>query len=162
MENSLTKPLLVDQFESKDEGQMYVFFRRSKNQDAPNQSFLIYTKAKDCKDWEFYPFFDKKETQVLEALLSSENQTDKEVLHKYIVGLYVEDKKGLTKEKYEELFSPLENIYYNKSKLANLRQKLAHDIDKTLGTHLEEKKIAKPIKKIEKAVSDKLFGKVKE
>lgn len=48
------------------------------------------------------------------------------------------------------------------NKLATLRKKIAHDIDETLGTHLEEKKIAKPIKKIEKAVSDKLFGKVNE
>lgn len=51
---------------------------------------------------------------------------------------------------------------YNRSKLAYLRKKIAHDIDETLGTHLEEKKIAKPIKKIEKAVSDKLFGKFNE
>jgi hypothetical protein len=50
----------------------------------------------------------------------------------------------------------------NKNKLATLRKKIAHDIDETLGTHLEEKKIAEPIKKIEKAISDKLFGKVKE
>ena len=50
----------------------------------------------------------------------------------------------------------------NTNKLATLRKKIAHDIDETLGTHLEEKKIAEPIKKIEKAISDKLFGKVKE
>lgn len=48
------------------------------------------------------------------------------------------------------------------NKLATLRKKIAHDIDETLGTKLEEKKIAKPLKKIEKAVSDKLFGKVNE
>ena len=48
------------------------------------------------------------------------------------------------------------------SKLATLRKKIAHDIDETLGTKLEEKKLAKPLKKIEKVVSDKLFGKVKE
>ena len=161
MEFPKGKPVLIDRFEIQKK-ELYVFFERSKNQDAPNQSFLIYTKAKDCKDWEFYPNFDKKETQVLEALLSSENQTDKEVLHKYIVGLYVEGKKGLTKEKCEELFSPLRDIYYGKSRLATLRKKISHDIDETLGTHLEEKKIAKPIKKIEKAVSDKLFGKVNE
>lgn len=50
----------------------------------------------------------------------------------------------------------------NPNKLATLRKKIAHDIDETLGTHLEEKKIAKPIKKIEKVISDKLFGKVNE
>ena len=48
------------------------------------------------------------------------------------------------------------------NKLSTLRKKIAHGIDETLGTHLEEKKIAKPLKKIEKAVSDKLFGKVNE
>lgn len=53
-----------------------------------------------------------------------------------------------------------ENVASNK--LSILRKKIAHDIDETLGTHLEEKKIVKPIKKIEKAVSDKLFGKVNE
>jgi hypothetical protein len=161
MEFPKDKPVLIDRFEIQKK-ELYVFFGRSKNQDAPNQSFLFYTKTKDCKDWEFSPNFDKKETQVLEALLSSENQTDKEVLHKYIVGLYVEGKKGLTKEKDEELFSPLRDIYYGKSRLATLRKKIAHGVDETLGTHLEEKKIAKPIKKIEKAVSDKLFGKVNE
>ncbi len=48
------------------------------------------------------------------------------------------------------------------NKLANLRKKIAHNIDKTLGTNLEEKKLVKPLKKIEKFVSDKLFGKVNE
>lgn len=48
------------------------------------------------------------------------------------------------------------------NKLATLREKIAHDIDETFCTNLEEKKIAKPLKKIEKAISDKLFGKVKE
>lgn len=48
------------------------------------------------------------------------------------------------------------------NKLAKIRKKIAHGIDETLGTKLEEKKLAKPLKKIEKAVSDKLFGKVKE
>ena len=50
----------------------------------------------------------------------------------------------------------------SKSRLATLRKKIAHGLDKTLGTKLEEKKLAKPLKKIEKAVSDKLFGKVNE
>ena len=50
----------------------------------------------------------------------------------------------------------------NKNKLTTLRKKITHGLDKTLGTKLEEKKLAKPLKKIEKAVSDKLFGKVNE
>ena len=50
----------------------------------------------------------------------------------------------------------------NKSRLATLRKKITHGLDKTLGTKLEEKKLAKPLKKIEKVVSDKLFGKVND
>lgn len=50
----------------------------------------------------------------------------------------------------------------NKNKLATLRKKITHGLDKTLGTKLEEKKMAKPLKKIEKVVSDKLFGKVND
>lgn len=50
----------------------------------------------------------------------------------------------------------------NKNKLATLRKKITHGLDKTLGTKLEEKKLAKPLKKIEKVVSDKLFGKVND
>jgi len=55
-----------------------------------------------------------------------------------------------------------QDVIYNNSLLAKLRKKIAHNIDETLGTNLEEKKLAKPLKKIEKAVSDKLLGKVKE
>ena len=72
-------------------------------------------------------------------LLFSENKADKEALHAFIVAIYTA--AGLTDKQFKEFFSPLENIYYNKSKLANLRQKLAHDVDKTLGTKLEEKKL---------------------
>ena len=50
----------------------------------------------------------------------------------------------------------------NRSILAKVRNKVAKKIDSVLGTTLEEKNITKPLKKIEKAVSDKLFGKVKE
>lgn len=55
-----------------------------------------------------------------------------------------------------------ENTALNHSKLGMLRNRLAKGVDKTLGTKLEEKKLAKPLKKIEKFVSDKLFGKVKD
>lgn len=48
------------------------------------------------------------------------------------------------------------------NKLAALRKKIARDVDETLGTKLEEKKLAKPLKKLEKIISDKIFGKVKE
>ena len=162
MENPLTEPLLVDQFESKDEGQMYVFYRCSNDKKTPVQGSLWYTKKKGYYGASSYEehAFNKKETQILEAVIFSENKADKEALHAFIVAIYTA--AGLTDKQFKEFFSPLENIYYNKSKLANLRQKLAHDVDKTLGTKLEEKKLAKPLKKIEKAVSDKLFGRVKE
>ena len=50
----------------------------------------------------------------------------------------------------------------NNNEIAKLRNKLAQKVDKVLGTNLEKKELSKPLKKIEKAVSDKLFGKVKE
>lgn len=46
--------------------------------------------------------------------------------------------------------------------LAKIRKKMAQSIDNTLGTNLEQRKVSKPLKKIEKAVSDKLFGEIKE
>lgn len=48
------------------------------------------------------------------------------------------------------------------NKLATLRKNVAHNVDKALGTHLEEKKLPKPIKNIEKALSGILFGRVNE
>ena len=48
------------------------------------------------------------------------------------------------------------------SKLAILRNKIAKGIDADLATKFEEVKLAKPLKKIEKFISDKLFGKVNE
>lgn len=46
--------------------------------------------------------------------------------------------------------------------LTRLRCKLAKKIDNVFGTKLRKKKLAKPLEKVEKAVSDKLFGKGKE
>lgn len=46
--------------------------------------------------------------------------------------------------------------------LAKLRNKMAKKIDNVLGTNLEEKKLATPLKKAEKKISDKLFGKVRD
>lgn len=48
------------------------------------------------------------------------------------------------------------------NKLAILRNKFVRQFDEGWGTSLEEKKLATPLKKIEKFISDKLFGKVKE
>ena len=48
------------------------------------------------------------------------------------------------------------------NQLSKVRKMIAHNIDETLGTNLEEKKLTRPLKKLEKAISDKLFGKVKE
>lgn len=56
----------------------------------------------------------------------------------------------------------IENYALNNSKFGKVRNKLAKSVDKVLETNLAEKKIAKPLKKIEKAVSDKLLGKVRE
>lgn len=64
--------------------------------------------------------------------------------------------------KQMELLTDAQNKELNKSKLGKLRNKLAKKVDNVLGTKLEEKKIAKPLKKIEKSISDKLFGKIHE
>ena len=39
------------------------------------------------------------------------------------------------------------------NKLAKVRKKIAHNIDETLGTHLEEKKLPKVLEKIEEPLS---------
>lgn len=67
-----------------------------------------------------------------------------------------------SKKQTETFNNNREHEELNRSILAKLRNKLAKKVDNVLGTHLEDKKIAKPIKKIEKAVSDKLFGRVNE
>ena len=48
------------------------------------------------------------------------------------------------------------------SKLAKLRIKLANKTDNLLGTNFEKTELPKSLKKVEKAISDRLFGKVKE
>jgi hypothetical protein len=48
------------------------------------------------------------------------------------------------------------------NKISSLRYRIANKADKVLGTKLAKKKIAKPLKKLEKAVSDKLLGKTRE
>ena len=53
--------------------------------------------------------------------------------------------------------SKLSDIYCEQSRLAALCKKIVHNIDETLGTKLEEKKVAKPLKQIEKAISDRLY-----
>ncbi len=61
--------------------------------------------------------------------------------------------------KKDETVSLADSLVTNK--LATLRKKIAHDIDETLGTHLEEKKLPKVLKKIEEPLSkvvDKIFS----
>lgn len=53
----------------------------------------------------------------------------------------------------------IENRVLDNSKLAEIRKKMAKKIDETLGTKLTQKELPKPLKKIEKAISDKLLGK---
>lgn len=148
------KSILVDQIETQNKGQQYVFYKRGRDQNAPNQGFLLYSDTKDSEDAILFFYFDKREAQVLEALLGSENKTDKEALHKFIAEMYAEEKKGLTDHIFNKLFSPLEDIYYGKNKLATLRKKIAHGIDETLGTNFEEKRLPKILKiKVEEPLS---------
>lgn len=70
--------------------------------------------------------------------------------------------KGLMKASQEIRRDTIARDTNTENKLAKVRNKLAKKVDNVLGTNLEEMKIAKPLKKIEKAISDKLFGKVKE
>ena len=66
-------------------------------------------------------------------------------------------------ELYKEIIKDATNEWLDEgSKLEERRQEFAQKIDEKLGTNLEGKKLAKPLKIIEKVVSDKLFGKVNE
>lgn len=62
-----------------------------------------------------------------------------------------EGKDTITKQK--EAGEALAKSSVGINKLATLRKKIAHDIDETLGTHLEEKKLPKVLKKIEEPLS---------
>ena len=95
-----------------------------------------------------------------DEIWASVNSQTKEVYQQYKKTRDRELKKGLTVAR--DLFHRCEENTDMSNKLATFRNKIAHNLDKKLRTHLEEKKIAKPLKKIEKAISDKLFGKVKE
>lgn len=50
----------------------------------------------------------------------------------------------------------------NNNKLARVRARLAEKIDRKLGTHLEKAELPTPLKKVEKAISDTILGKVRE
>ena len=108
-----------------------------------------------------------KEANIIESFIDSDDSQKKQALKDFVQeNFFISESAITTYEDHAAAFNKLENIYehnlLNKSILARVRNKLARKVDNLLGTNTEAKKLAKPLKKIEKAISDKLFGKVKE
>ena len=93
-------------------------------------------------------------------LLQFAQQQAIEAFPKYNEERYLKELPESEQQKY--IAKAKSHTTLNNSKLGKLRRQIAKTIDKTLDTDLEEEKLPIPIKKIEKAISDKLFGKVKE
>ena len=111
------------------------------------------------KKWpEYEKELQAKRVKQEQERIAETDEIGQELQNKY--GFMFENQQENVAKKEDKTDSLTDNP--NISKLAILRKKIAHDIDETLGTHFEEKKIAKPLRKIEKIVSDKLFGKVNE
>lgn len=99
----------------------------------------------------------KREAEVIESFIESDDPAKKKALQDYIKERYMENEgRHQNRSAFEKLEDIYEHDILNQSKLAEVRNKVA----KTLG--LEEVKLSKPLKRIEKALSDKLFGKEKE
>lgn len=148
----------------------YAFYGRGNPNDiddhpvrGPIIGRLIFSHDKENPWGEFYIACYKKEADTIEAFIETDDPKKKQTLQDFIQEVY---KAHEWRQSSEPAFKKLEDIHQhdilNQSKLGMLRSKIAHSVDNLLGTHFEEKKMVKPLKKIEKAVSDKLFGKVKE
>ena len=130
-------------------------------------SYIMYCAGNDPSSCFFTSPFTEKEATIIESFIDSDDPQKKQALKDFVQEDFLISASAITTYKdHVEAFNKLENIYehnlLNDSKLATLRKKIAHGVDETLGTNLEEKKLAKPLKKFEKVVSDKLFGKVNE
>lgn len=115
------------------------------------------------KKWpEYEKELHAKRVKQEQERISKTDEIGQNLQDKY--GFLFENRKEKVKTSQEDSVAENKTIssvdHPDTNKLATLRKKIAHDIDETLETHLEEKKIAKPIKKIEKVISDKFFGKV--
>ena len=142
----------------------YFFYGRGNPHDeddhpvkGPLVGRLIFSADKDNPWGSSYIPCYKREATVIESFIESDNPQKKLCLQEFIKEVH----KSLERsQSVEPAFKKLEDVYeheiYNRSKLAKVRNRAA----KALG--LDNVKLSKPLKKIEKAVSDKLFGKVKE
>lgn len=142
----------------------YFFYGRGNPHDeddhpvkGPLVGRLIFSADKDNPWGSSYIPCYKREATVIESFIESDNPQKKQCLQEFIKEVH---KSLERRHSVEPAFKKLEDVYeheiYNQSKLANVRNKVA----KVFG--LDNVKLSKPLKKIEKAVSDKLFGKVKE
>ena len=155
-------------YEDDENGQIY---KRGNFNDKNYASVALYTMEHENRANTFQLFISTKKQRKLykspwfleiddlsKDICNNENVAEITELLKQIKGNPVIDQLSTQLDMDTERQKKELNI----SKLATLRKKITHNIDETFGTNLEEKKLAKPLKKIEKAVSDKLFGKVKE
>lgn len=100
---------------------------------------------------------NKEEREMLEYFINSKNHFN---TLQNIVQAGIDNFDDPNFSFYKKLKDEYDHDTLNQSKMAKLRKNLAEKIDDKFGTHLEDKKLAKPIKKIEKVL--KLLGKVKE
>ncbi len=176
------KPVFLGQVENKHpyfggEGPLYAFYC-SYSARTPDKEFLFYQAKPDqallaftkSEDFDGHPLrlvrLDNKDRDIIEYFITSDNPEKRKFLQNVLQDMENRWYEGLMVGDISPAFNKLRAEYehekLNESKLAQLRKAVAKGIDDALGTNLEEKKLAKPLKKIEKAVSDKLLGKVKD
>lgn len=106
---------------------------------------------------------ENKDKEVLEYFINSKDPEKEECLHNMLQETM---DRWYVERIHPALFNKMKDIFdherLNKSKLGQLRLRMVQKIDKKLNTNLEKVKLPIGLKKIEKAVSDKLFDKVKE
>lgn len=163
-------PLFIGECEASkfDFGGSYVFYGRGNPNDidddphrGPVVGRLIFSVTKDNPWGESYYVCYKKESETIEAFIESDDLKKKQVLQDFIQEVYdFKRKRQDPAPAFEKLEDIHEHDVLNQSRLAQARHKLAKKVDKIFKTNLENRQLPKSLKKIEKKISDKLFGKV--
>ena len=103
--------------------------------------------------------FNERQAEIIETFIESNDPKQTQALSDFVCETFKANNLEERKIAFKKLESTYEHNLLNKSKLAEVRIKLAKKIDNTLGTELAEKKLPLFIKKIEKRISDKVLGK---
>lgn len=158
MEIARGRSMFVNKFINSKDKKVFVFYRRSEDENAPNQGVINYTDQSNASkgSWVLSIGLNEKQAEVFESFIGTDDATKKEVLQNLLISGY--DEKG---KEFDTAFAKMEDIYYGENKLADVRNKVTKKIDKVFGTNLEKMKLAKPLKKIEKAISDATLGKTR-